>query len=227
MQYLRNTNQVQTVGLNKPIGGRESCYYGFVTNNSAINSPNYQPTVPGNVLWEWFPCDNPTETNLLLGCGPANQCIQNGPTASIGCMSSYRYTIPPPVKPVGDGGRTNQLFFSPFTCETQFTQSMTDYEYVTFTALGAGSGSGGVQDCFTPFVLASYIPSGSTAYTHQLIQLISYDAYPGFSPCGPQPGTPVLGPIAIVSGSAYYSEGHDSPQGNDYTIPRILYTPYP
>jgi len=227
MQYFRNTNQIQTVGLNKPIGQREECYYGFVTNNTSINRVNYAPTVPGNVLWEWFPCDNPTETNLLLGCGTANQCIQNGPTASIGCMSSTRFTIPPGTVSVGDGGRVNQIFFSPFTCETQFTQSMTTYEYATFTALGVGSGSSGVQDCERAFVLASYIPSGSTQYTHQLIQLIAFDAYPGYSPCGPQPGTPVLGPIAIVSGSAYYSEGYDSPQGNAYTTPRILYTPYP
>jgi hypothetical protein len=236
MQYFRNTNQIQTVGLNKPIGQREECYYGFVTNNSYINSPIYIPSNPQTVLWKWFPCDNPTEDALLLGCGGANQCAEPsgsifeysfGPTASIECMSSTRFTIPPPSRPVGDGGRTNQLFFSPFTCETQFTQSMTNYEYVTFTALGVGSGSSGVKDCNNPFVLASYIPSGSTQYTYRLIQLIANDQYPGFSPCGPEPGTPVLGPIAIVSGSAYYSEGYFAPKGNDYTNQRIVYTPYP
>jgi len=220
MQYLRNTNQIQTVGLNKPIGGREECYYGFITNNSYISNqpgPGYAPTTPGNVLWEWFPCDNPTETNLLLGCGNVNQCLDNGPTASIGCMSSTRYTIPPDRGP--GSPRPNQLFWSPFTCETEFTQSMTTYEYVTFTAFGVS----GSRDNETPFALASYIPSGSTDYTYQLVQLIGYDNYPGPAQQAPIANTPVLGPIAVVSGSAYWSKGNGTPQTTD----KIVYAPYP
>lgn len=222
MQYLRNTNQIQTVGLNKPIGGRESCYYGFVTNNSYISKRpgvGYGPTTPQNVLWKWYSCDNPTETNLLLGCGDPAQCLDNGPSASISCMSSYRFTIPPPSIPLPDGGRENQLFFSPFTCETQFTQSMTTYEYVTFTAFGVS----GSRDNETPFALASYIPSGSTAYEYKVIQLIGYDNYPGPAQQAPISGTPVYGPIAVVSGSAYWSQTY----GNPTDTSRIVYAPYP
>lgn len=221
MLYLRNTSQVQTIDNRKNIGGRETCYYGFITNNSYISKKagaTYGPTNPQPALWKWYPCDNPTETNLLLSAG-AGFAPYNGPTSSIGCMSSTRYTIPPPSIPLGDGGRENQLFFSPFTCETAFTQSMTTYEYVTFTAFGPS----GSRDEDTPFALASYIPSGSTNYTYQLIQLIGDDNYPGPAQVAPISGTPVLGPIAVVSGSAYWSKGSGTPQTTD----KIVYAPYP
>ena len=53
MLYLRNTSQVQTIDNRKNIGGRETCYYGFITNNSYISKrPGvaYGPTSPANVL---------------------------------------------------------------------------------------------------------------------------------------------------------------------------------
>lgn len=232
MQYFRNTNQIQTVGLNKPIGQREECYYGWITNSSNIENVGYFPTTPGPALWEWFPCDNPTEDALLLGCGGPPQCDQpsgsnvayiSESTASIGCMSSTRFTIPP-TRPPGSA-RPNILLFSPFTCETEFTQSMTTYEYATWTALGV-SGSRNTEDAWA---LASYIPSGSTEYEYRVLQLISTDCYPGKC-LPPISGTPIYGPIAIVSGSAYYSTTYDNPQGiGDVLAPKnfISYSVYP
>jgi hypothetical protein len=236
MQYLRNTNQIQTVGLNKPIGGRESCYYGFVTNSSFIGNTLNIPTTPGSILWKWFACDNPTETNLLLGCGGPSQCNPpGGPAfASIGCMSSTRFTIPPDLGP--GSGRPNVLLFSPFTCETEFTQSMTNYEYVTFTSLAFGdpyiTGSVPpvvVNNTVYPWALASYIPSGSTEYEYKVIQLIPNDNYPAPTAFY-APGTPLWGPIAIVSGSAYYSVSYQSPKGDEPENPtsqNMYFTPYP
>jgi hypothetical protein len=176
------------------------------------------------VVWQWFPCDSPTITQMTLHC---DNFQDPGPsTASIGCMSSTRFIIPSSSQSSGDGGRAPSLLFSPFPCETQFTQSMTTYEYVTFNSLNATSS--GTPDCNHPYALASYIPSGSTSYTYNLIQLIP-DSFPPFigDNCGAMPGTPVLGPIAIVSGSAYYSTGYETPQGNYLTSGSIIYTPYP
>jgi hypothetical protein len=236
MQYFRNTNQIQTVGLNKPIGGRESCYYGFITNSSFIgndNSPAPRPTTPGSVLWKWFACDNPTETNLELSFD-AGDPPGNGPSQAIGCMSSTRYTIPPARVP--GSPRANVLLWSPFTCETEFTQSMTNYEYVTFTSLAFGDPyiTGSVPPVVVnneiyPWALASYIPSGSTEYEYKVIQLIPNDNYPSPTPFY-APGTPLWGPIAIVSGSAYYSITTNFPKGDEPENPtsqNMYFTPYP
>jgi hypothetical protein len=229
MQYFRNTNQIQTVGLNKPIGGREECYYGFVTNGYAVSPNLTNPNQPCNnvsqvVTWPYFPCDNPTEQLIQV----ASSNTSNG-YASIGCVSANRFG---PPSPAGPTNREPQMLFSPFTCETQFSQSMTEYEYVTFTALGFGSpyitGSALGNDSF-PFGLASYIPSGSTQYEYKVIQLIPNCTYPPDSDFY-APGTPLWGPIAIVSGSAYYSTTYAYPKGNEPVNPtsqNMYFSPYP
>ncbi len=230
MLYLRNTNQVQTIDNRKNIGGREVCYYGFVTNASYISSyptpPGTRPTTPEFKTWYYFPCDSPTQVGITLGAGGGQSTAPGAPTASVGPMSSTRFTIP--SQSANGPNRPNQLFFSPFPVETQFTQSMTEYEYVTFCALGSGS----LTNDSLPWALASYIPSGSNKYTYTFVQLIPYDQSPGGGGVLPG-GTPLLGPIAIVSGSAYYSTSYGAPQGESgsgspfTTVNQIIHAPYP
>jgi len=221
MQYLRNTNQIQTIDKVK-IGGRESCYYGFVTNGYAVSPNLTNPNQPCNdqnqvVTWPYFPCDNPTEQVIQV-----SSSLFNPGFASIGCVSSARFG---PPSPNGPTNRQPQMLFSPFTCETAFTQSMTDYEYATFCALGTGS----LGNDLYPFALASYIPSGSTQYTYKVIQLIPNCTYPPTSTFYAA-GTPLWGPIAIVSGSAYYSRTYNAPKGDELINPmsqNMYFSAYP
>ena len=228
MQYLRNANQIQTI-QNLKVGGREECYYGFVTNAWATGPNLYNPNQPCNnpnfVTWPYFPCDNPTEQTLIV-----SMSVNSPGYASIGCVSANRFG---PPSPTGPTNRDPQMLFSPFPCETQFTQSMTVYEQVTFCALGFGSppynsGSALGNDNH-PFGLASYIPSGSTEYTYKVIQLIPNCGYPPDTDYY-GPGTPLWGPITIVSGSAYYSVSYDNPKGDGPVNPisqNMYFTPIP
>ena len=124
------------------------------------------------------------------------------------------------------------MLFSPFTCETQFTQSMTVYEQVTFCAIGFGDPyitASALGNDNHPFGLASYIPSGSTEYEYKVIQLIPNCGYPPSSTYY-GPGTPLWGPITIVSGSAYYSRGYVAPKGDEPENPmsqNMYFTPIP
>lgn len=229
MQYLRNTNQIQTIDKVK-VGGREECYFGFVTNGYGVGPNLYNASQPcynviQAVTWPYFPCDNPTEQTLIVSSSTFNDGF-----ASIGCVSANRFGPPSPAGPIN---REPQMLFSPFTCETQFTQSMTVYEQVTFCAIGFGSppynsGSALGNDNH-PFGLASYIPSGSTKYTYKVIQLIPNCGYPPSSTYY-GPGTPLWGPITIVSGSAYYSVTSGAPKGDEPVNPtsqNMYFTPIP
>lgn len=234
MQYFRNTNQIQTVGLNKPIGGREECRYTFVTNAYAVGPNAANPlqicnNTQQDVFFPYYNCDTIVENNTTITTSP----LPGGPWQSLGCVSTSRYG---PAVPAGAANRPTQVLVSPFTCETQFTQSMTEYEYVTFTSLGFGdpyiTGSTPpvlVNNNVYSFALASYIPSGSTQYEYKVIQLLPNCAYPTPTVYY-EPGTPLWGPIAIVSGSAYYSVGAAYPKGDEPvnpTMQSVYFSPYP
>jgi hypothetical protein len=225
MLYLRNTNQIQTIDKVK-VGGREDCYYGFVTNPFAVAPDSY--TGPCNsqnqtVTWNYARCDNPTQQSIIV-----SSSLFNPGYTSLGCVSATRFTVPAGFPTPGGTpqNREAQMLFSPFTCETQFTQSMTNYQYVTFQALGTPLSAPTDPNNAYAFGLASYIPSGSNQYVYKVIQLIPNCNYPSLeTPYAPF--TPLWGPIAIVSGSAYYSINFSSPKGNADTAQFISYSAYP
>lgn len=197
--YFSNTNLIKSIVLKQPYkGARETCYLLFMTNAS-------ERTEGGDgtpCTFTYYGCDDyENPFNLVLsGNMTANEntsSVDNPP-----CVSEPRYPVVSPAS--SSVNNPNQFFYSPFPCypEHPITASTGQFQYVTFGRFP--------QMVTTPYTLASYIPSGSLTYEYRLI-------YSGST----------LGPIAIESGSAYYSPGAASPQGNDQTIPYITYSVYP
>lgn len=196
--YFSNTNLQQSIVLKRPFKGpRETCYYIFYTNATARVS-QYNPGFPSNATFTYTQCDDfVTQSVVLSGVVGQNTSSVDSPYT---CASATRglYSTP------GALNNPNQIFFSPFPCqpETQIPVSTGNYQYVTFNPF--------LQQVTIPYCLASYIPSGSTSYEYRLI-------YSGST----------YGPIAIESGSAFYSPGASSPQGDVNTLAAISYSVYP
>ena len=197
--YFSNTNLIKSVVLNnkQSRGAREVCYSFFMANASSRTEGGDGTPC----TFTYYGCDDYSApiTTTISGNRFANENTSSVDTPQ--CVSGVRPIV---VSPESSSlNNPNQYFFSPFSCypETEITAS-TDYEYVTFLPFA--------QQITIPYCLASYIPSGSTTYEYRLL-------YSGST----------LGPIAIASGSAYYSPGAAYPQGNAQTLPHISYSVYP
>lgn len=196
--YFSNTNLIKSIVLKQPYKGpREVCYFLFMANAS------YR-TEGGDgtpCTFTYYGCDDYSEATTTTISGNK---IANENTSSVDfyqCVSGVRPIVVTPAS--SSVNNPNPYFFSPFPCypETEIPVS-SSYQYATFLPFA--------QQVTIPYCLASYIPSGSTTYEYRLL-------YSGST----------LGPIAIVSGSAYYSPGAAYPQGNSQTTPHISYSVYP
>lgn len=195
--YFSNTNLQQSIVLKRPFKGPRETCYYIFYTNATARVTQYNPGFPTNATFTYTPCDDYVSESVTL---PGTFGFNTSSVDSpFTCASSTRGLYAQP----GAQNNPNQIFFSPFPCqpETQITGS-TNYQYVTFKPFP--------QQVTIPYCLASYIPSGSTSYQYRLL-------YSGST----------LGPIAIVSGSAYYSPGYTAPQGDGETIPFISYSVYP
>jgi hypothetical protein len=197
--YFSNTNLIKSVVLNtkQSRGAREVCYYYFFANSTAKD-------LGGNgvpVTFTFFQCEDygsPTSVTLPgTTIGGANTSSMENPY----CGSATR---PKVDVPSGSLNNPNQFFYSPYPCqpEYQFTSSSGNFQYATFGRYN--------QMVTTPYTLASWIPSGSLSYVYQLV-----------------PSGSTLGPIAIESGSAFYSGGWLTPQGTEEQQQAITYSVYP
>lgn len=201
--YFSNTNLIKSVILEGggqggyKRGARETCYYYFLANNTAR-------IVGGNgepVTFTFFQCEdysNPISVTL-----PGNRMTGENTSSMVNprCGSAAR---PKSDIPSGSLNNPNQFFYSPYPCqpEYQFTTSSGNFQYATFGRYN--------QMATTPYTLASWIPSGSLSYVYQLVESGS-----------------TLGPIAIESGSAFYSGDWLVPQGTAEQKGAISYSAYP
>ena len=197
--YFSNTNLIKSVVLNtkQSRGAREECYYYFLSNATAR-------TLGGNgvpVTFTFFECEvYGRATSVTL---PGNT-IDGANTSSMVnpyCGSATRTKTDVPE---GALNNPNQFFYSPYPCqpEYQFTTSSGNFQLATFGRYNAMA--------TTPYTLASWIPSGSLSYQYQLV-----------------PSGSTLGPIAIESGSAFYSGGWLTPQGTEEQKNAITYSVIP
>jgi hypothetical protein len=197
--YFSNTNLIKSVVLNnkQSRGAREECYFYFFINNTARD-------LGGNgvpVTFTFFKCEDYTgATSVTLTGNPLsgqNSSSMENPY----CGSALR---PKTDVPSGSLNNPNQFFYSPYPCqpEFQFTTSSGNYQLATFGRYN--------QMETTPYTLASWIPSGSLSYRYQLV-----------------PSGSTLGPIAIESGSAFYSGGWLTPQGTAEQKAAITYSAIP
>lgn len=197
--YFSNTNLIKSVVLNtkQSRGAREECYYYFLANNTAR-------TLGGNgvpVTFTFFECEvYGRATSVTL---PGNT-IDGANTSSMVNPYCGSATRPKNDVPLGSLNNPNQFFYSPYPCqpEFQFTTSSGNFQLATFGRYNAMA--------TTPYTLASWIPSGSLSYRYQLV-----------------PSGSTLGPIAIESGSAFYSGGWLTPQGTEEQKNAITYSAIP
>lgn len=163
----------------------------------ANNTKNTGFPVP--VTFSYFGCEDYTSATTVVLPGTVGQNTSSMENRWCGSATRLKYDIPE-----GEINNPNQFFYSPLPCqpEYQLLSSSGDFEYVTFGRYN--------QMITTPYTLASWIPSGSLSYVYQLVASGS-----------------TLGPIAIESGSAYYSGGWANPQGTPEQKLAITYSVYP